>query len=145
MNDPGMNNRIRLYNKIVSYKRIKAYLITSEVSLDLLSDPGGHHHVHLPHTEPSPDVGASPHCTEPLLLPDCILTPLSSLESVKRRHLRITIDNARKATIVSRVLGLSSGPDFLLCPTMNPGRRAGVVRIMSTVQVYTGTCTENEI
>ena len=43
------------------------------------------------------------------------------------------------ASIVrSRVLGLSSGPDFLLCPTMNPGRRAGVVRIMRTVQVYTG-------
>ena len=40
------------------------------------------------------------------------------------------------ASIVSRVLGLSSGPDFLLCPTMNPGRRAGVVRIMSTVHVY---------
>ena len=82
MNDPGMNNRFRLYNKLVSYKRMKAYLITSEVSLDLLPDPGGHHHVHLPHTEPCPDVGAPPYCTEPLLLPDCILTPLSRLESV---------------------------------------------------------------
>ena len=61
---------------------MKAHLITSEVSLDLLPDPGGHHHVHLPHAEPRPDVGAPPHRPEPFLLSDCVVTPLSSLQSV---------------------------------------------------------------
>ena len=46
------------------------------------------------------------------------------------------------ASIVSRVLGLRPGPDFSLCLTMNPGRRAGVVKIMCTgqsVPLRTGT------
>lgn len=49
------------------------------------------------------------------------------------------------ASIVSRVLGLRPGPDFLLWPTMNPGREEGRgCQDHVYTSVYRETCADNK-
>lgn len=74
--------------------------VAPEMFAHLLSHPRRHHHVHLLGAEPGTDVGTPANRPVTLLLPDCLLAPLPSLQFLVESRFSIVASWRQRLSIL---------------------------------------------